>query len=138
MKHNFRIVIFHIPYSQHYNPRLVYILPEFWSIFLCLKKNQKILSQCMISIQERVTCTVIRNPLWFFNITYYCLVLLCDQNSFGRSKMVLVWPNWFGLDHNDLVTTKMKWSRPKWIGLVQIVIFYQNESHLDLNHSFWS
>ena len=37
-----------------------------------------------------------------------CLVLLCDQNSFGRSKMVLVWPNWFGHDHNDLVTTKMK------------------------------
>ena len=46
----------------------------------------------------------------------FCLVLLCDQNSFGRSKMVLVWPNWFGLDHNDLVTTKMKWSRPKWNG----------------------
>ena len=41
-----------------------------------------------------------------------CLVLLCDQNSFGRSKMVLVWPNWFGLDHNDLVTTKINWSSP--------------------------
>ena len=67
-----------------------------------------------------------------------CLVLLCDQNSFGRSKMVLVWPNWFGLDHNDLVSTKMKWSRPKWIGQVQIVIFYQNESHLDLTNSCWS
>ena len=50
----------------------------------------------------------------------YCLVLLCDQNSFGGSKMVLVWPNWFGLDHNDLVTTKMKWSRSKWIGQVQM------------------
>ena len=57
-----------------------------------------------------------------------CLVLLFYQNSFGRSKMVLVWPNWFGLDHNDLVTTIMKWSQPKWIGQVQIVIFYQNES----------
>ena len=81
-----------------------------------------------------------------------CLVLLCDQNSFGRSKMVLVWPNWFGLDHNDLVLTKMKWSRPKWIGQVQIMIFYQNESYLDLTrvsqrvfwltldltNSFWS
>ena len=46
------------------------------------------------------------------NQLYLCLV----QNSFGRSKMVLVWPNWFGLDHNDLVTTKMIWSRPKWFG----------------------
>ena len=43
---------------------------------------------------------------------YLCLVHLCDQNSFGGSKMVLVWPNWFGLDHNDLVTTKMNWSSP--------------------------
>jgi hypothetical protein len=59
---------------------------------------------------------------------FECLVLLCDQNSFGRSKMVLVWPNWFGLAHNNLVTTKMKWSWPKWIAKVQIVIFYQNES----------
>ena len=68
----------------------------------------------------------------------YCLVLLCDQNSFGRSKMVLVWPNWFGLNLSDLVTTKMKWSGPKWIGQIQIVIFYQNESHLGLTNSFWS
>ena len=70
--------------------------------------------------------------------TIVCLVLLCDQNSFGRSKMVLVWPNWFGLDHNDLVTTKMKWSRPKWIGQVQIMIFYQNESHLVVTKLLWS
>ena len=68
----------------------------------------------------------------------YCLVLLCDQNSFGRSKMVLVRPNWFGLNLSDLVTTKMKWSQPKWIGQIQIVIFYHNESHLDLTNSFWS
>ena len=27
---------------------------------------------------------------------------------------------------------------PKWIGQVQIMIFYQNESHLDLTNSFWS
>ena len=37
-----------------------------------------------------------------------------DQNSFGRSKMVLVKPNLFGLDHNDLDTTKMNWSGPNW------------------------
>ena len=65
---------------------------------------------------------------WYFSITHLCLVLLCDQNSFGRSKMVLVWPNWFGLDHYDLVTTKMKWSQPKWIGRVQIVIFKGRKS----------
>ena len=48
--------------------------------------------------------------------------------SFYVTKTVLVGPNRFGLDHNDLLSTKMKWSRPKWIGQVQIVIFYQNES----------
>ena len=76
---------------------------------------------------------------------YLCLVLLCDQNSFGRSKMVLVWPNWFRLDRNDLVTTKMKWSRPKWIGQVQIVIFKGRNSQfgpdqfiLVMTISFWS
>ena len=74
-----------------------------------------------------------------------CLVLLCDQNSFGQSKMVLVWPNWFGLDHNDLVSTKMKWSRPKWIGQVQIVIHFGRKSQfgpdqfiLVVTISFWS
>ena len=67
-----------------------------------------------------------------------CLVLLCDQNSFGRSKMVLVWPNWFGLDHNDLVTTKMKWSRPKWIGQVQMWFILVENHNLDLTNSFWS
>ena len=40
------------------------------------------------------------------------LVLLCDQNIFGMSKMVLVWPNWFGLAHNYFVLTKMNLSCP--------------------------
>ena len=66
-----------------------------------------------------------------------CLVLLCGQNSFGRSKMVLVWPNWFGLDHNDLVMTKMKWSWPKWIGQVQIWFILVENHDLDLTNSFW-
>ena len=66
-----------------------------------------------------------------------CLVL-CDQNSFGWSKMILVWPNWFGLDHNDLVTTKMKWSRPKWIGQVQTWFILVENHNLDLTNSFWS
>ena len=59
-----------------------------------------------------------------------CLVLLCDQNSFRWSKTVLVWPNLFGLDHNDLVKTKMKWSRPKWISQVQIVINFGRKSQV--------
>ena len=73
----------------------------------------------------------------FFSIVY-CLVLLCDQNSFGWSKMVLVWPNWFGLDHNDLVMTKMKWSRSKWIGQVQMWFILVENHNLDLTNSFWS
>ena len=77
--------------------------------------------------------------------SHFCLVILCDQNSFGRSKMVLVWANLLGLDHNDLVTTKMKWSRPKWIGLVQIEIHFGRKSWfgpdqfiLVMTISFWS
>ena len=69
---------------------------------------------------------------------YYCLVLLCDQNSFGRSKMVLVWHDWFGPDHNDLVSTKTKWSRPKWIGQVQMWFILIENHNLDLTNSFWS
>ena len=71
-------------------------------------------------------------------LEHKCLVLLCDQNSFGWSKMVLVWPNWFGLDHNDLVSTKMKWSRPKWIGQVQMWFILVENHNLDLTNSFWS
>ena len=56
--------------------------------------------------------------------------------SFYVTKTVLVGPKLFWSDQidldfaifDDLVTTKMKRSQPKWIGLVQIVIFYQNES----------
>ena len=51
--------------------------------------------------------------------------------------MVLVWPNWFGLDHNDLVSTKMKWSRPKWIGQVQMWFILVKNHDFDLTNSFW-
>ena len=59
--------------------------------------------------------------------------------------MVLVWPNWFGLDRNDLVLTKIKWSRPKWIGQVQMwFILVENTQFgpdqfiLVVTISFWS
>ena len=49
-----------------------------------------------------------QNQIWFLRREGLCLVLLCDQNSFGRSKMVLVWPNWlmdhFGTTKTVLVT----------------------------------
>ena len=51
--------------------------------------------------------------------------------SFYVTKTVLVWPSWFGLDHNDLVTTKMKWSPPKWNG------HDQNELVRSKRDSFW-
>ena len=66
-----------------------------------------------------------------------CLVLLCDQNSFGWSKIVLVWPNWFGLDHINLVTTIMIWSRPKWIWS-KLWFSTKMNHNLDLTNSFWS
>ena len=68
----------------------------------------------------------------------WCLVLLCDQNSFGRSKMVLVWPNWFGLNHNDLVTTKMNWSGPNVIHFGRKSQFGPDQFILVVTISFWS
>ena len=52
--------------------------------------------------------------------------------------MVLVLPNWFGLDLNDLVTTKMKWSWPKWIVQIQMWFISVENHNLDLTNSFWS
>ena len=43
--------------------------------------------------------------------------------SFYVTETVLVRPKWFYSDQIDLDLTIMIWSRPKWIGQVQIVIF---------------
>ena len=53
---------------------------------------------------------------------------LSDALSFYVTKTVLVGPKLFWSEQIDLDLTIMIWSQPKWIGLVQIVIFYQNES----------
>ena len=58
--------------------------------------------------------------------------------SFYVTKTVLVSPKWFWSDQIYLHLTIMIWSRPKWNGHDQIVIFWSNESHLDLTNSFWS
>ena len=66
-------------------------------------------------------------------VTYLCLVLLCDQNSFGRSKMVLFWPI-------DLDLTIRIWSRPKWNGhdqneLVRSKLWFSTKmNHLWTSH----
>ena len=44
--------------------------------------------------------------------------------------MVLVWPNWFGLDHNDLVVTKSLWSSHNQFGKTKTI--------LDRPKLFWS
>ena len=74
-----------------------------------------------------------------------CLVLLCDQNSVGQSKMVLVWPNWFASDHNDLVITKMNWSGPNWNYDISIKPIWTQPNHfgcdqfiLVITKSLWS
>ena len=56
VKHNFTTAILHIPYTRHYNPRLVYILTQFWSPFLCFK------GFFQISIKEQF---VIKSGLWW-------------------------------------------------------------------------
>ena len=65
--------------------------------------------------------------------------------SFYVTKTVLVGPKLFWSDQIDLDLTIMIWSRSKWIGLVLIVIFYQNEPQfgpdqfiLVMTISFWS
>ena len=78
-----------------------------WKPKMNLNLFHKLINSLLTTMSTRLN--------WSYWSSPFCLVL-CDQNSFGWSKMISVWPNWFGLDHNDLVTTKMKWSRPKWIG----------------------
>ena len=52
--------------------------------------------------------------------------------------MVLVWPNWFGLDHNDLVTTK--WNGHDQNELFRSKLWFSTKMNhnLDLTNSFWS
>ena len=54
------------------------------------------------------------------------------------TKMVLVWPNWFGLDHNDLVTTKINWSGPNVIHFGRKSQFVPDQFILVVIISFWS
>ena len=35
------------------------------------------------------------------------------QKGFGLTKLIWNWPQWFGHDQNEMVTTKMNWSSPK-------------------------
>ena len=52
--------------------------------------------------------------------------------------MVLVWPNWFGLDHNDLVSTKMNWSGPNCDFLPKWITFGPDQFIFVVTISFWS
>ena len=59
-KYNY-IIIYHT-LATIYKPRLVYFLPHFWRPYLCFQGGcfQKILSFCMVSIQERVMMARVR------------------------------------------------------------------------------
>ena len=55
--------IFYLPYAHHYNPRLVLFYPIFEDNFFVFKGFfQKILSSCMVSIQEQF---LIKIGLWW-------------------------------------------------------------------------
>ena len=65
--------------------------------------------------------------------------------SFYVTKTVLVWPNLFGLDHNDLVMTKMNWSGPNVIHFGRKSRFGPDKIHFGHDHfilvetkSLWS
>ena len=62
----------YITYARHYNPQLVYILPHFWSPFLCFQGGffQKNLSLSTVSVQERVMTACVRtaNIYIFFTL----------------------------------------------------------------------
>ena len=70
---------------------------------------------------------------------------IANALSFYVTKTVLVGPKRFWSDQIDLDLTIMIWSRPKWNGQVQIVIFYQiwitfgpDQLILVVTISFWS
>ena len=59
-----RYVLVYILYTRHYNPAIWIFLPQFWRPFLCFQGGffHKILSLCMVSIQERF---LIKSRLWW-------------------------------------------------------------------------
>ena len=52
--------------------------------------------------------------------------------------MVLVWPNWFGLDYDDFISTKMNWSDPNCDFLPKWITFGRDQFILVLTISFFS
>ena len=74
-----------------------------------------------------------------------CLVLLCDQNSFGLTKLIWTWPLWFGHDQNEMAKTKMNWSGPNCDFLPKWITVWTWPIHFGLGHfilvvtnSLWS
>jgi hypothetical protein len=58
--------------------------------------------------------------------------------AFYVTKTVLVDPKWFWSDQIDLDLTIMIWSRPKWIGQVQMWFILAENHNLDPTNSFSS
>ena len=55
-----------------------------------LKKITRIQRNEATASSHCLKTIIVKRKQYFLAATYLCLVLLCDQNSFGRSKMVLV------------------------------------------------
>ena len=89
---------------------------------------------CLTKKELQKAIKKIRNRCW---TTSTSNITLTTDLSFYVTKTVLVGPKWFWSDHNDLVMTKKKWSRPKWIGQVQMWFILVENHNLDLTNSFW-
>ena len=107
---------FYIPYERHYKPRFVYFLPTFWSpkTFFQGAFCLKILTLCMVSIQERF---LINSGLWW--PAYSILLYMTGTRNTWTTK------TWFFsfmlaiFEKTDYITFWMNW----------LIGWGQNKSH---------
>ena len=66
-------ILHYVPYARHYNPRFIYFLPTFWRSKTFFQGGffQKILSLCMVSIQE----WFLLMQKWVMMMLIQCLLL---------------------------------------------------------------
>ena len=102
-----------------YVTKTVLVGPKwFWSDQIDLDLTLMFLSRPIWNGQDQ-------NELVRSKFSSLCLVLLCDQNSFGWSKIVLV-------------TTKLNWSGPNRDFLPKWITFGPDQFILVVTISFWS
>ena len=85
--------------------------------------------------------------IWGLMLKYFLSFMPCPsmwskqfwsvQKGFGLTKLIWNWPQWFGHDQNEMVTTKMNWSGPNVIHFGRKSQFGPDQFILVVTISFW-